>query len=70
MDIVFARENRQLVGPDTLRYIVKEGEVWAASDPLVRANPDAFSETPVRIGHTVPIVEQATAAPGERRRVG
>lgn len=59
-----------------------ENEVWAADDPVVKANPDAFSDEPVSIRRTPgPVtptaVEEATAAaevedttaePGAKRR--
>jgi hypothetical protein len=41
------------------------GDPWDASDPFVRARPDLFSDVPAMVHRTV--VEQATAAPGERR---
>ena len=45
--------------------------VWRADDPFVKAHPDLFADTPERIetsrGVVVRGVEQATAAPGERR---
>ena len=49
---------------------LREGDVWAENDPLVKARPDLFSTTPVSVHRTVPFVEQATAAPGEKRRRG
>lgn len=49
---------------------IREGDVWAADDPLVKSRPDLFSSKPVSVHRTVPVVEQATAAPGEKRRRG
>ena len=48
--------------PSTL---VREGELWPADDPVVVAHPAWFE--PVRVGRAAPVVEQATAAPGEQR---
>lgn len=47
-----------------------KGEPWDASDPIVKRHPDCFSDQPTRVqtsrrGWTD--VEQATAAPGEKR---
>jgi hypothetical protein len=54
---------------------VKRGETRHADDPVVKAYPDFFSDTPVivaRFPGWQPAadreVEQATAAPGEKRR--
>jgi hypothetical protein len=47
---------------------VQEGDPWAADDPLVKAHPDLFVEECSRPKRTVrPVVEQATAAPGQLR---
>ena len=46
---------------------VRRGEVWFAEDPFVKAYPDLFSEHPPRARGTEPEVEQASAAPGEKR---
>jgi hypothetical protein len=48
-------------------------DVWAADDPFVRARPELFSDTPTGavVRRTAPapvVVEQATAAPGEKRK--
>lgn len=49
------------------------GEAWASDDPVVAANPDQFDSDPEAAGvlrrsvPAAPAVEQATAAPGERR---
>lgn len=49
---------------------LKAGDPWDADDPTVIENPDAFTTGPDRVrrsgGETV-VVEQATAAPGEKR---
>ena len=53
---------------------VAKGDVFHASDPLVLAHPDLFSRIPPKVRATpgwspdVP-VEQASAAPGEKRIV-
>jgi hypothetical protein len=47
------------------------GSVWRADDPFVKANPDLFADSPEFVessrGVIVRGVEQATAAPGEKR---
>lgn len=43
--------------------IVREGDIVSSDDPVARKNPAYFIPIPD------PIVEQATAAPGERRTV-
>lgn len=48
--------------------LLTAGEAWHATDPLVEANPWAFTDTPSVVrGAPVAPVEQATAAPGEVR---
>lgn len=72
MGIVFCRWTTW-AGP-TVQLI--EGEAWDADDPIVQSHPDWFSPEPAVVRGTVPrkaaeapVVEQATAAPGERRSV-
>jgi hypothetical protein len=54
-------------------HIVIAGQHWPADDPVVRAQPELFTDD-ARYGLTAsvpvppePVVEQATAAPGEKR---
>jgi len=51
-------------------FIVEEGEAWDADDPVVLHNPHAFSDEPEQVHSSfgTRTVEQATAAPGERRK--
>jgi hypothetical protein len=57
----------------TVRY----GQHWPADDPFVRSHPELFSMDPrygmeytqEPAGYKDPPVEQATAAPGEKRNV-
>jgi hypothetical protein len=52
---------------------VREGELWPADDPVVQAHPDWFESLvkakpkPPTAASAAPPVEQATAAPGEKR---
>lgn len=53
---------------------IVEGEAWRADDPVVAKHPEKFDSLPKVIRTTLPrhlrgepVVEQATAAPGERR---
>lgn len=48
---------------------VRKGEKFAADDPIVKAHPLAFQADDPREVRSAPRVEQATAAPGERRQV-
>ena len=45
---------------------VQRGSAWHANCPLVLAHPDLFSPKPTDV-HPRGWVEQATAAPGEKR---
>lgn len=56
-----------------MRIQVRQGEAWDADSTLVKDNPGSFTDTPVGVRtfgptgvESVP-VEQATAAPGEKR---
>ncbi len=50
------------------RIPINAGTAWDAADPVVRAYPDMFSTDPKYLRRTGElVVEQATAAPGERR---
>jgi hypothetical protein len=42
-------------------------QVWDANDPVVVAHPDLFAAAPLRVHRTVSPVEEATAAPGQKR---
>ena len=48
---------------------VREGSVWDADDPFVQRHPEFFDADPPAhtVGRTVPLIEQATAGPGESR---
>ena len=53
----------------TLRLVANS--VWRANDPLVLAHPEMFADSPEMVessaGAIYRGVEQATAAPGEKR---
>lgn len=77
MDVVYAVETAQIPTQECGVVFVQKGEHWAADDPVVKAAPTCFS-TDARYGmrysvepagYSDPPVEQATAAPGERRSV-
>jgi len=74
-EYVFVRQT-QAVSLGNERVMLTAGEAWPATDPVVKANPDAFAPTPTRarsfdagVVRTFDTerIEQATAAPGERR---
>lgn len=46
---------------------ITEGEPWDADDPFVQRHPEHFSDDPGRSLRGSGRVEQATAAPGEKR---
>ena len=56
-----------------IRVHVREGEAWDADSSLVKDNPGFFTDTPTGVrtfgprGVELAAVEQATAAPGEKR---
>lgn len=60
---------------DGARVRIVEGDVWAADDPVVKARPELFADEPEKVHRSIETaarprgVEQATAAPGERRAV-
>jgi hypothetical protein len=75
MDIVYAVATRRVGTPAGGFGVVRHGSHWPADDPVVKANPDLFSADPryglaysnEPDGYRDPVVETATAAPGERR---
>lgn len=75
MDVVYATQTCSVAMPHGGQKYVQEGSHWPADDPLVTAHPDLFSTDPApglmftRQPVPEPVVEQATAAPGERRQV-
>jgi len=75
MDVVYVKYDAW-VAP--LHRAIHQGEHWPADDPVVKVMPEAFSPDPrygVQWSGTPPPeladppVEQATAAPGEKRNV-
>lgn len=46
---------------------IRAGDLLEADHPAVKKNPGAFVEPKVRFAKAAPVVEQATAAPGEKR---
>ena len=73
MRVVFATVTTSVTMPAGHSILVRTGSHWPAEDPFVLAHPDLFTED-ARVGMTYsqppqpdPPVEQATAAPGERR---
>jgi hypothetical protein len=78
MKVVYARTGKTwVVAPDGTRVWVHIGQHWPADDPVVKKYPGLFADDPA-VGLTFsvtprpdapPPVEQATAAPGERRAI-
>lgn len=48
-----------------MRMQLVEGQAWHTSSDVVRQHPNLFTDEPRVLG--IPAVEQATAAPGEKR---
>jgi hypothetical protein len=76
----FAKDTANITTPDGGRHLVRKGEHWEASDPVVQAaetqSPGLFTDdhrygvkysAPPKWLSPEPPVEQATAGPGERR---
>jgi len=69
--IVFAQVSTQLLDSDGMPNNIKENDAWDADSALVQLHPRMFGPQPTFLmPHGRPPVEAATAAPGERRRVG
>lgn len=74
MKVVYATSNSVVPLPAGGQVYVRAGSHWPADDPVVVAQPSLFSEDPTyglsySATPTPAPVEQATAAPGERRQV-
>ena len=77
MDVVYAVDTAQVSLFTGGTALVRKGEHWAANDPVVLAHPSMFSAD-ARYGVRYSVepaglsdepVEQATAAPGEKRNL-
>lgn len=76
IDAVFATQDFPCETHLGARVMVHKGSHWPADDPLVTRYPDRFSPDPrwglqytqEPRGWDDPPVEQATAAPGEKRQ--
>lgn len=51
-------------------YRVVQDEPWVADDPFVKEHADLFDVRPHKVHSSTGLVEQATAAPGEKRKRG
>jgi hypothetical protein len=79
MQIVYAKYSASVATPDGGQAVVQGGTHWRADDPLVKAAPAGMFSPDPRYGlnwygppppeMAEPPVEQATAAPGEKRNV-
>jgi hypothetical protein len=76
MSIVIALHSATVATPGN-RYptTVRKGEAWNSEAAIVVAHPDLFTDDPARAKgapqrqpQPVDVVEQSTAAPGERSR--
>ncbi len=72
---VFAKDTASFPLPHGGSITVRKGSHWSADDPIVAEHPELFTTDPrYGLSYTTPPpemsdppVEQATAAPGERR---
>lgn len=74
MSTVYAVDTAQVMMPDESMVLVCKDEPWESDSPVVRLKPELFRSTPAgppptSIGPDGIPVEQATAAPGEKRNV-
>lgn len=70
MQLVYANSNCSITNSHGVAYRLVAGEPWDADDPLVKHRPQFFTKQPVIVktsAHGWVRVEQATAAPGEKR---
>lgn len=71
MRIVFAKSTMSVGGAHGGIYDLLRGLAYSSDHPAVVAHPECFADSPT-FAHTdrgyVEVVEQATAAPGEKRR--
>ncbi len=72
MDLVYANCNTYVGAPNGSIQQLVLGEPWDANDPLVKARPELFSTQPTKLRRSYrdlvgSEIEQATAAPGEKR---
>lgn len=73
MNLVYANASCSITDDQGLIWQLRRGEMWDAADPLVKARPKFFSKRPITVRTSefgiVEFVEQATAAPGEKRTI-
>lgn len=71
MRVVYAVTNASVNSSRGFPVMVHGGSHWPADDPIVQENPGLFSPDPrYGLSYSVePVVEQATANPGEKRHV-
>lgn len=69
MKIVYANTDTSVGGPNGGVHRLNKGEPWDADDQLVKHRPEFFSDSPLKVRTSFgwSPVEQATAAPGEKR---
>ena len=70
MRLVYATSTTSITNAHGVAFYLNQGEAWDADDPLVQLHPNFFTEIPVfaKTSRGPVRVEQATAAPGERRK--
>jgi hypothetical protein len=71
---VYAVDTANIMMPDESMVLIQKGEPWSTDAEVVRFKPQLFTTepdqpAPTSIGPGGIPVEQATAAPGEKRNV-
>jgi hypothetical protein len=71
MKVVYAKSTTSVMGEHGMVTRLTKGEPWDGDDPIVKQHPTFFADNPVLVKTSRKgweVVEQATAAPGEKRR--
>lgn len=71
MKLAWPVSNTTVGGPNGGLHRLEEGVPWDADDELVQHRPDMFTDEPTKVMTSqrgMIVVEQATAAPGEKRK--
>ena len=70
MSIVYAKSNTSITNEHGVVYRLAVGQAWDADDPVVKAHPGLFSDSPRAVRTSQGWVETATAVPGVKRKSG
>jgi len=62
MSYAFATQTAAVATSKGIPVAITKGEVWNASDPIVKSYPEFFSDAPAKLRGTVPEAAKKTAA--------